>query len=169
MQLIARFLGGLTGRILAVVMAVAAAQFPVYYAQYLQTLAGARQEAGLRYEALVREAGAVNLNAQDFIVRHESNGDPVFQASGRLHRHTLSRFTALDAAFKALSTAGPLHKPAALARHFDRTLAPAVKFTPGIPFTLEAAGYGLAGLLLAWLVSAGFGAVLMPARRPVLR
>jgi hypothetical protein len=168
MQWIIRFFGGLASRILAVTLAVAAAQFPLYYAQYLQTVAGARQEAEMRYQALVREAGAVNLNAQDFIVRHEQNGDPVFQASGRLHRQTLLRFEALDTSFKALSSAGLLQKPAALAQHFDRSLLPAVRFTPGLNFTVETGAYALAGLLLAWLISAAFGGLLLPPQRPKL-
>lgn len=162
MHLFARFFGGLVSRILAVTLALAAAQFPVYYAQYLQTLSGARLEADLRYAELVREAGAVNLSAEDFIVRHEENSDPVFQASGHIHRTTLQRFITLGAAYKALSEAQGLDKPLALIRRFDTDIAAATPFTPGLPLTLEAAGYALAGLILAWGISASCGALLLP-------
>jgi hypothetical protein len=165
MTFIARFIGGLLSRILAVALAVTAMQLPLYYAQYLQTLAGARQEAALRYDALVREAGALQLSAQDFIIRHESNGDPVFQASGRLHRATLDRFQKLDAAWQALSSATAIDKPRALAQHFDRQLAEAVDFKPSVPLSLEGAAYALAGIVLAWLVSSLFGLVLLPRRK----
>lgn len=167
MRFLAQFFGGLTGRILAVVLAVSAAQFPVYYAQYLQTLTGARQEASLRYEELMREAGVLNLGAEDFIVRHEENSDPVFQASGRIHRTTLARFNKLDAAWQALNTATVFEKPMALLKHFDRTLADAVHFTPGLPLTLEAGAYALGGVVLAWLISMLCGALFMPRPRPV--
>ncbi len=165
MSFLARFFGGLTGRILAVLLAVSAAQFPVYYAQYLQTLTGARQEASLRYDQLTREAGVLNLGAEDFIVRHEENSDPVFQASGRIHRTTLARFNKLDAAWKALNTASVFEKPLILFKHFDRQLAEAVRFTPGLPLTPEAAAYAFGGIVLAWLISVLCGALLMP--RPV--
>ena len=165
MSVLARFFGGLSGRVLAVVLAVSAAQFPVYYAQYLQTLTGARQEASLRYQELMREAGVLNLGAEDFIVRHEENSDPVFQASGRIHRTTLARFTKLDAAWQALSAATVFEKPMALLKHFDRQLAEAVRFTPGVPLTLEAAAYALGGIVLAWLISILLGALLLPRPR----
>ncbi|MES2883164.1 MAG: DUF2937 family protein [Pseudomonadota bacterium] len=165
MSFLARLFGGLAGRILAVVLAVSAAQFPVYYAQYVQTLTGARQEASLRYEELMREAKVLNLGAEDFIIRHEENSDPVFQASGRIHRTTLARFNKLDAAWQALSTATVFEKPLALAKHFDRQLAGAVRFTPGVPLTLEAGAYALGGIVVAWLLSALFGALLLPPAR----
>lgn len=165
MSFIARLFGDLTGRILAVALAVSAAQFPVYYAQYLQTLTGAKQEASLRYQELMREAGVLNLGAEDFIVRHEENSDPVFQASGRLHRTTLARFNKLDTAWQALSNATAFEKPLALLKHFDRQLAEAVRFTPGVPLTLEAAAYAFGGIVLAWLISALFAALLLPSRR----
>lgn len=165
MNLLARLFGGLASRVLAVVLAVSAAQLPVYYAQYLQTLAGARQEAALRYEELLREAGSLNLGAEDFIVRHEENSDPVFQSSGRIHRTTLQRYQKLDAAWQALNSASVFEKPLALPKHFDRQLAEAVRFSPGLPLTLEAGAYALAGLLIAWLLSALCGALLLPKPR----
>ncbi len=165
MNVLARLFGGLLGRIVAVVLAVGAAQFPVYYAQYVQTLDGVRAEAAGRYQELLREAGTLNLGAEDFIVRHEENSDPVFQASGRIHRTTLARFTRLDTAWQALTAATVFEKPAALLRHFDRSVAGAVRFTPGVPLTLEAAGYALAGILVAWLISALFGATLLHSQR----
>lgn len=165
MTLLTRLFGGFASRLLAVVLAVSAAQLPVYYEQYLQTLSGARLEASLRYQQLMREAGALNLGAEDFIIRHEENSDPVFQASGRLHRSTLQRFTQLETAWQALSAASVFERPLVLVRYFDRQLAGAVRFTPGLPLTLEAGGYALAGLLLAWLLSTLCGALLMPRPR----
>ncbi len=168
MSLIVRLLGGLSSRVLAVVLAVSAVQLPVYYAQYLQTLSGARAEASLRYQALLHEAGALNLSTEDFILRHQENSDPVFQASGRIHRSSLARFTKLEAAWQALSAAPLLQKPITLLRHFDPSIAAAVAFTPGLPLTLEASAYALCGIVLAWLIGLGLGAWLLPRPRAVL-
>lgn len=165
MNFLVRLFGGLTSRVLAVVLAVSAAQLPVYFDQYLQTLTGARLEASQRYQQLLQEAGTLNLGAEDFIVRHEENSDPVFQASGRIHRSTLQRFTRLDTAFQALSGATVFERPLVFARYFDRDIAGATRFTPGLPLTLEAGGYALAGLLLAWVLSASAGALLLPRQR----
>ena len=55
MNLLARFFGGISERIAAVVLAVAAAQFPVYFLAYGNTLAGAQMEAEARYRELVEQ------------------------------------------------------------------------------------------------------------------
>jgi len=167
MIILARLFGGLLGRILAVALALTAAQIPVYYAQYVQTLAGARQEAQARYVELQKEASALNLGAEDFIVRHEENQDPVFQASGRIHRNTLARYLRLNTAWQVFVSASVFERPLVLVRQFDPDIADAVDFTPGVPLTIEAAAYALAGILLAWLISAVFGAILLPSRPAV--
>lgn len=164
MSLPARLLGGLLNRLLAVALTLAAIQMPVYYAQYLQLLSGVRLEAESRYLELRNEAQRLGVDLEAFIARHELNPDPVFQASGRIHRSTLRRFERADQAWRALTAADPLRKPLALYRHFDPELHAALRFSPGLPLNAEAAGWGLAGLLLASLLS-GVAAALLPGRR----
>lgn len=164
MIFIARLFSGLLSRIFAVVLAVSAVQLPVYYAQYLQTLGGARQEASLRYQQLLSEAQSLQLTVEEFVVRHEQNGDPVFQASGRIHRSTLARYLRLDTAWRALTSATALQKPAMLLRFHDPDVAAGLRFSPGLLLTPEAGAYALAGIVLAWLLSTLFGALLLPAR-----
>ena len=151
---LARFFGGLVERILAVVLALSLAQFPLYYSAYSNTVAGARLEAESRYRELEREAAQLQLTAEAFIVHHETNADPAFQASGRMHRTTLEHFRRYSAMEQALLTAPPWGKPLVLARNFDRSLQAATQFTPGLPLNFEGAVYALAGLLLAWLFTA---------------
>ena len=164
MNLLARFLGGISERVLAVVLAVAALQFPVYYLAYGNTLAGAQMEAASRYEELRAEAQTLHLGVEDFIRRHEDNADAVFQASGRIHRNTVQRYQRYTAMQEALRGATVWEKPLALARNFDPALHAATRFEPGLPLTLEAAAYALAGLLLAWALSGSIGLALR--RRP---
>lgn len=168
MALLARFFGGLLSRILLVALALTATQFPVYYAQYLQTLAGARMEATLRYEELRREAAALHLEVEAFIARHEQNSDEVFQVSGRIHRTTLSRYQSLTTAWETLSAAQIIEKPVVLFKHFDQQIADATVFRPGVPLNVEAGAYALLGILLAWLFSALLGALFMPRPRSAL-
>lgn len=160
-----RFLGGLSERVLAVVLAVGAAQFPVYFLAYSNTLEGARLEAEARYQELQTEAALLQLSVEAFIQRHENNADAVFQASGRIHRTTLDHYQRYSAMSEALQTAPLWKRPAVLVQNFDRKLHEATHFTPGLSLSAESGAYALAGLLLAWLLTALTGLLVRPARR----
>ena len=165
MNWLARIFGGLASRILAVVLAITAAQFPVYYAAYGNTVAGARQEAEARYRELEKEAAQIQLTVEAFIAHHEASADPAFQASGRIHRTTLDHFQRYSAMEQALRGALPWRKPLVLARNFDPDLHAVTRFEPGLPLTLEGMSYALAGVLLAWLLGWLAGLLLLPRRR----
>lgn len=165
MDFLFRLFTGFLDRLLAVTLAVAAAQAPVYYAQYLQTLAGVRQEATARYHELQQEAAALRLDVEAFVQRHEQNADPVFQASGRIHRNTLARYQRFERSWQALNAADVWHRPLVMVRHFDPEIDQAVRFRPGLPLDLEGLGWAVAGLLLAGLLSALAGALLRPRPR----
>ena len=160
MNVLTNLVGGLGERILAVVFAVAAAQFPLYYTAYSNTLAGAKLEAQSRLLELEAEAAKLQLNADAFIQRHEANPDAAFRASGRMHRTTLDhhrRYSSMEAALRA----APLwQRPLALAKNFDPALHAVTRFEPGLPLTVEGGVYALGGLLLAWLLTGLTGRVL---------
>ncbi|HSW14501.1 MAG TPA: DUF2937 family protein [Solimonas sp.] len=163
MNFLARFFGGVTERLVAVVFAVSAAQFPVYFLAYSNTLAGARMEAQSRYEELQREAAQLQLEIEAFVRRHEDNPDSVFQASGRIHRTTLEHYQRYSAMAQALQEAPLWRRPLVLAQNFDPELHAATHFEPGLPLTPEAGAYALIGVLLAWLLTGTTGAVLRRA------
>ena len=154
MNLLARLCGGLASRILAVTLALAAAQFPVYYGAYASTVAGARLEAESRLHELEREAAQLQMSVEQFIAHHEASSDAAFVASGRMHRTTLDHYRRYMAMEQALADARPWEKPLVLARNFERPLNDATHFAPAVPLTPEAAICALAGLLLAWMISA---------------
>lgn len=157
MNLLARFFGGISERIAAVVLAVAAAQFPVYFLAYGNTLAGAQMEAEARYRELLAEAAQLHLAVDDFVGRHENNADAVFQASGRIHRNTIERYRRYTSMQEALRSAPTWERPLALARHFDPAIHAATRFEPSLPLTLEAGAYALGGILLAWMLTSLLG------------
>lgn len=169
MNLLTRFVGGLGERVLAVVLTVSAAQFPIYYAAYANTLAGARLEAEARYQELEREAALLQLSVEAFIQRHEDNSDEVFRASGRIHRTTLEHFRRYGAMDAALRAARVWEKPLVLARNSDAQLHAVTRFEPGLPLTVEGGAYALCGLLLAWLLAALSGLLLRPRPAAALR
>lgn len=166
MNLLARFLGGLSESLVALLLALTAAQFPIYYTAYGNTVAGARLEAEARYLELEREAAQLQLRVDAFIQRHEDNADPAFQASGRIHRTTLEHYRRYSAMASVLDTAPRWRRPLVLLQNFDPQLHAVTRFEPGLPLTVEGGAYALAGLLLGWLLTAIAGAAMRPGRRP---
>lgn len=166
MKFLASFIGGIGERVMAVVFAITAAQFPIYYAAYSNTVAGVQLEAEARYLELQHEAALLQLDIEQFVRRHEDNADEVFQASGRIHRNTLRRYERFTAMNTALRDAPAWRRPLVLAQNYDPALQAATRFTPGLPLTVEAAVYALCGILLAWLLTGLGGAALRraPAR-----
>lgn len=166
MHLFGRFLGGIGERVVAVVFAIAAAQFPIFYAAYSNTISGVQLEAEARYVELRHQAELLQLDVEQFIRRHEDNADEVFQASGRIHRSTLQRYARFTAMNTALRDAPAWRRPLVLVQNYDPELRSATRFEPGLPLTPEAAVYALGGLLLAWLLTGLGGAALrrVPAR-----
>ena len=160
-----RAFGHLLDRSLVVVLALGAVQFPVFYEQYADTLAGAHSEALVRYQELERKAAEVRLSVDQFIERHQGNSDPVFRASGDIHRNTVTRYRRLDAALSRVRGAAPWEKAVVLAQVYDPQIAGAVKFEPGLPLTIEGLAYGFAGLLIAALLAGGTRAVVGRAGR----
>ncbi len=153
--MLARAFGHLIDRVFIVLVALAAAQFPMFYAQYANTVAGAEAEAHARYEELQRSAAQVQLTVDQFIEHHRGSSDAAFQASGEIHRSTVTRFRRLEAALGRLRSAQPWEKPVVLAQVWDRDLFAATRLQPGLPLTTEGLLYGLAGLILAALLGAG--------------
>lgn len=168
MSFLARFCTGFLDRLLAVVLALAAAQAPIYLDQYTQVLAGVRLEASTRYEELVREANALQLSVERFVQRHEQNADPVFQASGRIHRTTLERYRRFETSYRELTEASAWRRPVVLARQFDPQIHEALRFTPGLPLSTEGLVWALGGVLLAGLISGTLGWLFAPQRRQAL-
>lgn len=150
-----RAFGHLFDRIFIVVFALAAAQFPMFYAQYTNTVAGAEAEAHARYDELERSAAQVQLSVDQFIEHHRDSNDPAFHASGEIHRNTVTRYRRLEAVLGRLRTAQPWEKPVVIAQVWDREIVTATRFEPGLPLTTEGLIYGLAGLILAALLGAG--------------
>lgn len=157
--------GHLLDRSLVVILALGCAQFPLFYEQYLDTLAGAHSEAEVRYRELERSAATLRLSIDQFIERHQDNADPVFRASGDIHRNTVARYRRFDAALTQMRGAAPWGKPVALAQFYDPQIAGAMRFEPGVPLTAEGLAYGFAGLLLAAMLGAGTRALFGHARR----
>jgi hypothetical protein len=153
--MIFRAVGHLIDRVFIVAFAIASAQFPIFYGQYANTLAGATAEAQARYSELERAANRVHLTIDGFIERHNSSPDPAIQESGEIHRNTVTRYKKLQAALDDVRSAPFWRKPVVVAQRWDPEIFQATAFEPGLPMTSEGLIYGFAGLLLAALLGTG--------------
>jgi hypothetical protein len=153
--MIVRAVGHLIDRVFIVAAAVAAAQFPVFYGQYANTLAGATGEAQARYAELERAATRQRLSIDGFIEHHNASGDPAVRESGEIHRSTVTRYRKLQTALDDIRGAPFWKKPVVITRRWDRSIFEATKFEPELPLTREGLIFGFAGLLIAALLGAG--------------
>ena len=153
--MIVRAAGHLIDRVFIVVAAIAAAQFPTFYGQYANTLAGATSEARARYAELERAASRQDLSIDGFIEHHNASADPAVRESGEIHRTTVTRYKKLQTALDDIRGAPFWKKPVVIAERWDRSIYEATKFEPDLPLNREGLIYGFAGLLIAALLGAG--------------
>ena len=152
-----RFLNGLLDRIIAVLGVVSMAQFPQFFAQYLQRLGGHLAEAKfilLRYQL---SADYFDLSLDEYISLHVNSGNEIFSSSGQVIAELVDRVAALEGSFTALNGATPFNRWWVFLQEVDLEMLRETWsiFTPGIPTTIEGAIYGFLGLILAWGVYHG--------------
>ena len=86
-------------------------------------------------------------------------------------QRAVARYQRYQEAYRALITANVWTRPFVFLAHYDRTIAGAMHFEPGIPFTWEGGIYGLVGLLLAMLLLALLRRIVRaigPGRDPIV-
>ncbi|MCL6590722.1 MAG: DUF2937 family protein [Firmicutes bacterium] len=152
-----RFLEGLLERCLIVAGAVIFAQFPQYFAQYMQRLGGHLEEARRAVDQYAQAAAGNQVSLQEYINIHLISGNKIFVSTGKLIQGFVDRLNYLENAFNSLQAATPWNRLWVFVRRMDPQIARQTweNFTPGIPATLEALGYALAGILLAWGIYQG--------------
>ncbi|WP_039020118.1 DUF2937 family protein [Halocynthiibacter namhaensis] len=153
------FAGGLAG-------AAGFSQFPEFSQQYLQRLGGAVEaleqvvadfDASAVAEGLSREAALDQMRGTAFLERRRDD-----------MQDTISRFTGLRGDLEALESRSAWGRAAAGWRFGDAELISDTSkaFRPGLPLTLEGAGFAGAGFLTGWALLLAFFAVLSwPFRR----
>jgi hypothetical protein len=152
--MLARLANGLCGAAGAVV----AAQFPAFYAQYLQNLSGRLAQVRADLAPVLADARARGLSLSEYLTRAEREGGELTGTLVAGYRSAYQALQRLETAHAALSEAGPLARPLAFLRHLDWAIAgsTADAFAPTLPLTAEGGTYALAGLLsglgLLWLL-----------------
>ncbi|WP_200339950.1 DUF2937 family protein [Rhodovibrio sodomensis] len=146
-------LARLANGLFAAAGAAGAAQFPAFYRQYLQHLSGRLAQARADLAPVLQDARQRGLTLGEYLDRAQAEGGELTGTLVAGYRATHQAFERLQTAHQALTRAGPLERPIALARHLDMRIAEGTLegFAPGLPLTAEGGGYALAGLLLGLL------------------
>jgi hypothetical protein len=163
-----RIVDGLLDRVMAVGGAIVCAQFPQYYAQYIQRLGGHLDEARRAVSQYVKVAASYNLSVQEYINVHLASGNKIFISTGKVIQGLVDRLNHLESAFTALQNSTPLTRWVVFWRVMDPDIARKtwINFTPGVPTTMEALVYALIGLLIGWGVYQGVKALItLPFRK----
>ncbi|NLW59189.1 MAG: DUF2937 family protein [Firmicutes bacterium] len=148
-----RLLNGLIDRTIAVLGAVGFAQFPQFFAQYLQRLGGHLAEAQFMLVRYELTAEYFNMTLEEYIATHLQSGHDIFTSSGQLIAELVDRIKTLENSFLALSNATVYTRWWVFLQEFDLQIVKETwsTYTPGIPTTIEGLIYGACGLIVAWL------------------
>jgi hypothetical protein len=164
-----RVMDGLADRVMALAGAIALAQFPQYFAQYIQRLGGHLDEARRSVSQYQNVAASYNLSLHEYINIHLTSGNKIFAATGKLISGLVERLQHLETAFRALRGSTPWNRWWVFLRVMDPGIARRTweNFTPGIPTTAEALVYALIGLLAGWGIYQGVKKLVgLPFRKP---
>lgn len=144
--------GNLVDRLLCVAGAIVLAQAPVYMAQYVDVLSGAKAESGIMYEELSGLAKSYNLDLETYLDKLAANPDPMVRDNVAVQQSAVARHEKYVAAFDAITGASIWTRPFRFMQHADPTISQAVVFEPGLPLTMEGGVYALVGVVLIMLI-----------------
>ncbi|NLY89597.1 MAG: DUF2937 family protein [Firmicutes bacterium] len=164
-----RIMDGLADRIISIAGAVGLAQFPQFFAQYLQRLGGHLEEARLVITRYRAAAESLDLTLEEYLAQHLASGNEIFVSSGQVLTGVFQRLTELEEAFRALQQAGPFTRWWFFLLKADPLIIRETwrHFHPGLPTTVEGLIYGLAGLFLAWGLYQGVRALILYGGRKI--
>ena len=140
-------LKGLFDRIFAVVFAILFIQIPHIIQLYIHLLRGALAEAKRNIAGWQKAASEFGLSLDEYTKQFLNHENPVTQSAGKKIQDDLTRFNDYRAALDSIESSAVWEKPFAFVGHVDWELLNQMIFKPGMSFTLEAAIYGLIGML----------------------
>ncbi len=152
-----RVLESLTDRALAIVGSLTLAQFPQFYAHYLQRLGGHLDEARLIVSEYSEAANSFNLTLHEYIRIHLTANNPVLQSTGTIIENSLARLTALEKSFQALQAGTVFNRWWIFIKNMDPAIFRQTysAYMPGISLTVESLIYAVTGLLITWGIYQG--------------
>lgn len=165
--MLARLVNGLS----AVAGAAAAAQFPSFYAQYVQHISGRLSQARADLAPVMRDAAERKLEIAAYLEQARREGGELTRTLVEGYEMAFDTLSRLEGAYTALREAGVFERPLVFARHFHGEVAQGTlrDFAPALPLTAEGMSYAAVGLILgigaAWGLEGLWRAMLRRWRR----
>lgn len=147
--------------------ALTLAQFPAFFAQYLQRLGGRLDQAQAQVARIEAAARAEGLAVTDYIAVFLDSGESAHRRQGSIMLEEIAELDRYRAAFDALTQAGAGERLLDFIARFDPAIARAAlsEFSPGLALSPEGLAYAAAGLCVGWAFAAATERVLAVARR----
>lgn len=147
-----RLLNGFFDRVFALTGAMLLAQFPQFYGQYLQRLAGHLDEARRTMVLYEESAASLGLTLEQYIEQHLVSDSAVFVSAGEVITSLLERLHQLERSLATLVEAPPLFRWWIFLQEAEWPIMMQTwrDFTPGLPTTIEGLLYAATGLLIGW-------------------
>lgn len=136
-------------RLAAVLGAFLFSQFPMFLQQYLQRLAGHRDELKHTLKMIEQASLSSGKTVQEYIAKFLVNPDPDILQQGQWLEQLFARSRHLDSAYGAIEHAPFYLKPWEFLIHFQPEIAKSTfhSFQPGFTTTWEGISYALIGCL----------------------
>lgn len=133
-------------------------QFPAFFQQYTQRLAGHLAELNHQLRELQHIAGQAGKTLPEYMHKFANHSDPDFAHQGTWMLNMVERQKFLSEAWVQMSQADVWARPYAFLKYLQWDIAQGtmVDFKPGLHFTLEGALYVIVGMFVGY----GFYAVL---------
>lgn len=147
---ISRFLD----RLFAVGGAFLFSQFPAYFQQYTQRLAGHLAELNYHLAELSRIAQASGKSLTAYIHKFSTNPDLDFAQQGVMMQGLIERQYILSDAYRKLTEASLFAKPYLFSVHFQADIAKGTlhDFQPALAFTAEGLLYAILGIVFGYAI-----------------
>jgi hypothetical protein len=132
-------------------------QFPAFFVQYRQQLAGRLAQLREDLAPVFAAAAEQDLTAEELLARAAAENGEYSRVLVEATAQALARLAQLSDAYAALTESAPVVRLAVFLKHLDGEIAAATAahFTPALPLSLEGLLHAAIGLLCGLLLLAG--------------
>lgn len=166
-----QWIGKMIDRIFAVAGAIAFAQFPQFFLQYLHQLSGHAAELQIQLEQLKQSVKLSNSSITELIAKFHLSLDPDIVRLGDFMQMIVDRSERFTTALSSLQNASIFTKPFLFIRYFDSSIGRDTfkHFQLGFSFTLEGIVYAFVGMVFGYYVFYSLRSVVLYAGRSLKR
>lgn len=159
-----RLIGGIIDRVFSLTGAVIFSQAPSFLQQYQQQLTGRIEELKWQVKVMEESASLTGKNLQEYINKFLINDDLDFRHQGEMMKNSLDRLNSYLNQLNGLELSTPFGKPFIFVQNHDWNIIKSTwaNFQFNVPITVEAALYGLFGMVIFYSIFSLFKSIVKP-------